>query len=192
MTACMTSPTSEREGRRHDEFGRAETEDRAAIADRRQREHRRPRRGPTASVCMPPTMPPGLVDMITTPAVATTIAIIIGQSLLSPRKIKPEDRDLDRLGLHIGDGDDERALAHGDEHQRRRRDLRRERRRAPTARMPSRSAAAARRSTASDRRERPARTESRTGTAHASRRACRACRSVRAASHCARFARPRR
>ena len=81
-----------------------------------------------------------------------------------------EDRDLDRLGLQISDGDDERALAHGDEHQRGRGDLRRGRRRSPRARMPSRDAAAARRSTASGRRGKPARTESRTETAHASRR----------------------
>jgi hypothetical protein len=32
----------------------------------------------------------GLVDMITTPAVATMIATIIGKVTLSPRKIKPK------------------------------------------------------------------------------------------------------
>ena len=37
----------------------------------------------------PPTMPPGLVDMITTPAVAIRMAIIIGQVSTSPRKTRP-------------------------------------------------------------------------------------------------------
>ena len=35
-------------------------------------------------------MPPGLVDMIRTPAVATTIAVAIGAVTLSPRKIRPK------------------------------------------------------------------------------------------------------
>jgi hypothetical protein len=50
--------------------------------------------------------------MMTTPAVATTIATIIGSC------------DLDRLGLDIGDGDNEGALAHRREHQRGGSDLR--------------------------------------------------------------------
>ena len=56
---------------------------------------------------MPPVMPPGLYDMTRTPAVAITIAIIIGRLTASPRKISAEDRDLDRLGLDVGDDDDE-------------------------------------------------------------------------------------
>ena len=39
---------------------------------------------------MPPTMPPGLVDMITTPAVAIRMAIIIGKVSMSPRKTRPK------------------------------------------------------------------------------------------------------
>ena len=38
----------------------------------------------------PPTMPPGLNDMISTPAVATRIAVIIGSVTASPRKISPK------------------------------------------------------------------------------------------------------
>ena len=63
---------------------------RAAIADRRQREHAAGGKAEAASARMPPTMPPGLVDMMTTPAVATTIAIIIGKVTASPRKIRPK------------------------------------------------------------------------------------------------------
>ena len=37
----------------------------------------------------PPIMPPGLVDMITTPAVAMRIAMIIGQVSMSPRNTRP-------------------------------------------------------------------------------------------------------
>ena len=39
---------------------------------------------------MPPTIPPGLVDMISTPAVAIRMAIIIGQVSMSPRKTRPK------------------------------------------------------------------------------------------------------
>ena len=39
-------------------------------------------------------------------------------------KNEPEHRDLDRFGLDVGDGDDERALAHGGKHQRGGGDLR--------------------------------------------------------------------
>ena len=39
---------------------------------------------------MPPLMPPGLYDMTRTPAVAITIAIIIGRLTASPRKISPK------------------------------------------------------------------------------------------------------
>ena len=37
----------------------------------------------------PPTMPPGLIDITMTPAVATRIAVIIGSVTRSPRKISP-------------------------------------------------------------------------------------------------------
>ena len=39
---------------------------------------------------MPPVMPPGLYDMTRTPAVAMTIAIIIGRLTASPRNISPK------------------------------------------------------------------------------------------------------
>ena len=58
-----------------------------------------PEASPISVGLMPPTMPPGLVDMITTPAVATTIAVIIGQVSVSPRKTQSEHRHLDRFGL---------------------------------------------------------------------------------------------
>ena len=49
-----------------------------------------PEASPMSVGLMPPTMPPGLVDMMTTPAVATTIAVIIGQVRRSPRKTRPK------------------------------------------------------------------------------------------------------
>ena len=49
-----------------------------------------PEASPNRVGLMPPTMPPGLVDMITTPAVATRIAVIIGQVTASPRKMRPK------------------------------------------------------------------------------------------------------
>ncbi len=68
-------------------------------------------------------MPPGLIDMTITPAVATRIAIIIGKVTASPRKIKPKIATWIGSVLSVSDGDDERALAHRDEHQRCRGDL---------------------------------------------------------------------
>ena len=38
----------------------------------------------------PPTIPPGLVDMMRTPAVAIRIAVSIGKVTASPRKIRPK------------------------------------------------------------------------------------------------------
>ncbi len=39
---------------------------------------------------MPPVMPPGLYDITRTPAVAITIAAMIGRLTTSPRKIAPK------------------------------------------------------------------------------------------------------
>ena len=49
-----------------------------------------PEAKPISVGLMPPTMPPGLNDMISTPAVATRIAVIIGSVTASPRKISPK------------------------------------------------------------------------------------------------------
>ena len=79
-------------------------------------EQRRPRAAGIAA--------PGLSDISTTPAVAIRIASAIGQRHLVAEEDQAEQRDLHRLGLDVGDGHDERALAHGGEHQRGGGDLR--------------------------------------------------------------------
>ncbi len=85
---------------------------------------------------MPPTMPPGFVDMMTNARSGDDDRDHHRQRHHVAEKNQAEDRDLDRLGLDIGDGDDERALAHRREHQRGRRDLRRGAVAAPRARTP--------------------------------------------------------
>jgi hypothetical protein len=49
----------------------------------------------------------GLVRHDEDTAVAMTIAIIIGRLTGIAEEDQPEDRDLDRLGLDVGDDDDE-------------------------------------------------------------------------------------
>jgi hypothetical protein len=65
-----------------------------------------------------------LSDITTTPAVAIRMAAALagGRDVIT-EEYQAEQRHLDGLGLDIGDGDDERALPHGGQHQRGRGDL---------------------------------------------------------------------
>ncbi len=149
-----------------------------------------PEARPSSVGLMPPTMPPGLVDMMTTPAVATRIAIIIGQRHHIAEEDQAEDRDLDRLGLDIGDGDDERALAHRQRASARsRRSAQRRRRSTQGQNVHAGCGSGAPVHSTTTGEKDAARTESRTGNGHGSRPRCRGCRSARAAWHCARSGR---
>ena len=49
-----------------------------------------PEASPISVGLIPPIMPPGFVDMITTPEVATMMAVIIGTVTVSPRNRRPK------------------------------------------------------------------------------------------------------
>ena len=79
---------------------------------------------PMSVGCMPPTIPPGLVDMISDAGSGDQDGDHHRPGQHVAEEDQAEDGNLNRLGLGVGDGDDERTLTHGGEHQRGGGDLR--------------------------------------------------------------------
>ena len=72
---------------------------------------------PSSAGFMPPVSASGLTEISATPAIATTIASAMARRQRIAQEHQPHQRHQHRLGLQIGDGDDEGAPLHGQQHQ---------------------------------------------------------------------------
>jgi hypothetical protein len=122
--ACRTSPTAKREGRGHHVARRIERQDRAAIADGGERKH-----GAGADAEQHRAMTArhdraGAHGHEDDAGGRNQDRGCDRHRDLVAEKNEAEQGDLHRLGLDVGDGDDEGALVHGGEHERGGEDLR--------------------------------------------------------------------